>query len=113
MTRLPSTERDGGLSAIADDDGVFAIIAMDQRNTLRRMFEAAGRQPDEADMRTAKVDVARALTPLASGILLDPARRPGVDRGGCPGAGLRPARSSRTREAGHLNGEPRTHRDRP
>jgi tagatose-1,6-bisphosphate aldolase len=45
MTRPSSTERDSGLSAIADDDGVFAIIAMDQRNTLRRMFEAPDGSP--------------------------------------------------------------------
>ena len=30
------------LADIADDNGTFAIIAMDQRNTLRRMFDAVG-----------------------------------------------------------------------
>ena len=32
------------LADIADDNGTFAIIAMDQRNTLRRMFDAVGEE---------------------------------------------------------------------
>jgi tagatose-1,6-bisphosphate aldolase len=108
-----STPRPGsGLSAIADEDGVFAIVAMDQRNTLRRMFEAAGRSPHEADMRTAKVDVARALTPLASGILLDPSFGvPAVTEAEAlaPGCGLLVAAEPEKR--GNWNGEPRAHRD--
>ena len=60
------------LADIASDEGVFAIIAMDQRNTLRRMFKAVDLDASEDDLRTAKADVARALTPAASGILLDP-----------------------------------------
>jgi tagatose-1,6-bisphosphate aldolase len=60
------------LSDIATPGGVFAIIAMDQRNTLRRMFSAAGIDATDDEMVTAKTDVARALTPFASGILFDP-----------------------------------------
>jgi tagatose 1,6-diphosphate aldolase/sulfofructosephosphate aldolase len=60
------------LDAIATEGGTFAIIAMDQRNTLRRMFTAVGRDGTDAELRTAKADVARALTPLASGLLSDP-----------------------------------------
>ena len=44
-------------------DGVFAIIAMDQRNTLRRMFQAVDLDASEDDLRTVKADVARALRP--------------------------------------------------
>ena len=66
----PSTTRT--LSDIATPGGLFAIIAMDQRNTLRRMFTAVGIDASDEDMVTAKTDVARALTPLASGILFDP-----------------------------------------
>ena len=66
-TKNPKT-----LADIASDDGVFAIIAMDQRNTLRRMFQAVDIDASEEDLRTAKADVARALTPTASGMLLDP-----------------------------------------
>jgi tagatose-1,6-bisphosphate aldolase len=60
------------LDDIAADNGVFSIIAMDQRNTLRRMFTAVGLAGSDDDLRSAKADVARALTPSASGILLDP-----------------------------------------
>lgn len=112
MTNTTSTGSRTGLSAIADDDGVFAIIAMDQRNTLRRMFDAAGRPADLADLRAAKVDVARALTPLASGILLDPTFGvPAVIEAGAldPTCGLLVAAEPESR--GTWNGEPRTHRD--
>ncbi len=60
------------LADIATPDGVFSIIAMDQLNTLRRMFSAVGIEATDEDLRQAKADVARALTPLASGILFDP-----------------------------------------
>jgi len=60
------------LADIATPDGVFSIIAMDQRNTLRRMFSAVGIEATDEDLRRSKTDVARALTPLASGILFDP-----------------------------------------
>lgn len=106
-----TTERTG-LAAIADDDGVFAIVAMDQRNTLRRMFDAAGRPAGLADLQLAKVDVARALTPLASGMLLDPTIGvPAVTAAGAlaPGCGLLVA--GEPEERGSWNGEPRTRRD--
>ena len=64
--------RTGTLDDIAADSHVFAIIAMDQRNTLRRMFTAVGRDASDEDLRTAKADVARVLTPAASGLLSDP-----------------------------------------
>ena len=60
------------LDDIAAADHVFSIIAMDQRNTLRRMFAAAGHDASDDDLRTAKADVARVLTPAASGLLSDP-----------------------------------------
>jgi len=70
MHASTGTTRDG-LSSIANSEGVFSIIAMDQRNTLRRMFAAAGVEATLDDMRGAKIEVARHLTPYASGILLD------------------------------------------
>jgi tagatose-1,6-bisphosphate aldolase len=72
MTQTINTDARNGLAAISDGDGVFSILAMDQRNTLRRMFDAADRPAELSDLQTAKIDVARALTPLASGMLLDP-----------------------------------------
>jgi tagatose 1,6-diphosphate aldolase/sulfofructosephosphate aldolase len=68
----PTTNPVRTLADIATPDGVFAIIAMDQRNTLRRMFSAVGIEATDEDLRQSKADVARALTPLASGILFDP-----------------------------------------
>ena len=100
------------LDDIAGEDGIFSIIAMDQRNTLRRMFTAVGIDATDADLRTSKVDVARALTPLASGILFDPTYGvPAVTEAGAldPSCGLLVASEPAVR--GSFNGEPRTHRD--
>ncbi len=72
------------LDAIADGNGKFAVLAMDQRGTLRRMLTEAGRTATAADMAVFKIDVVRALSPHASGVLLDlelgvePARAAGV-----------------------------------
>jgi tagatose-1,6-bisphosphate aldolase len=100
------------LDDIAGVDGIFSIIAMDQRNTLRRMFAAVGIEATDEDMRTSKADVARALTPLASGILFDPTYGvPAVTGSGAlhPSCGLLVASEPSVR--GTFNGEPRTHRD--
>ncbi|SHN43619.1 hypothetical protein [Cryptosporangium aurantiacum] len=100
------------LDDIADPDGVFSIVAMDQRNTLRRMFAAVGVEATLADLHRAKADVAAALTPLASGILLDPTigvpavRETGALAGTC---GLLIAAEPEKRPT--WNGEPRAARD--
>jgi tagatose-1,6-bisphosphate aldolase len=100
------------LSNISGDNGIFSIIAMDQRNTLRRMFVAAGLEGTDAELRESKVAVARALTPFASGILFDPTFGvPAVMEAGAlaPNCGLLVA--AEPAERGVFNGEPRTHRD--
>jgi tagatose-1,6-bisphosphate aldolase len=100
------------LANIALDNGVFAIIAMDQRNTLKRMFKAVDIDASEEDLRAAKADVARALTPAASAILLDPTYGvPAVTEAHAlaPGCGLLVAAEPSIRNS--YNGEPRTHRD--
>jgi tagatose-1,6-bisphosphate aldolase len=100
------------LADIASDDGVFAIIAMDQRNTLRRMFKALDIDASDHDLRAAKADVARALTPAATGILLDPTYGvPAVTKTQAlvPDCGLLVAAEPSIRDS--YNGEPRTHRD--
>ena len=100
------------LHDISGDDGVLAIIAMDQRNTLRRMFTAVGIEATDEDLRRSKADVARALSPAASGILFDPTygvpavMESGALHGNC---GLLVASEPSVR--GAFNGEPRTHRD--
>jgi tagatose-1,6-bisphosphate aldolase len=60
-----------GLDAIADPHGRFAVLAMDQRGTLRRMLTAAGKPCAAADLSAFKVDVIGALAPLSSGVLTD------------------------------------------
>jgi tagatose-1,6-bisphosphate aldolase len=59
------------LDQIADDAGKFAILAMDQRGTLRRMLDKAGRPSADEDLSAFKVDVISALSPPASGVLTD------------------------------------------
>jgi tagatose-1,6-bisphosphate aldolase len=76
------------------------------------MFQAVDVDASEDDLRTAKADVARALTPAASGILLDPTYGvPAVTEGRAlaPGCGLLVAAEPSIRNS--YNGEPRTHRD--
>ncbi len=92
--------------------GVFSIIAMDQRNTLRRMFTAVGIDASEEDMRQAKTDVARALTPLASGILFDPTYGvPAVTGNDALAASCGLLVASEPAERGKFGVEPITHRD--
>jgi sulfofructosephosphate aldolase len=67
------------LDAIARPSGALAMVAMDQRESLRTMFDAAGAgRPGDETMIAFKLAVAEALTPLASGFLID--RHFGFDR---------------------------------
>ncbi|MGI8882309.1 MAG: hypothetical protein ACR2KJ_17710 [Jatrophihabitans sp.] len=100
------------LDDIAAANRTFSIIAMDQRNTLRRMFTAVGRDGTDDELRQAKVDVARELTPLASGLLSDPSFGvPAVTAAGALAStcGLLVAAEPAERRTYHA--EPRTHRD--
>ncbi len=100
---------DTGLDAIARDDGTFAIVAMDQRNTLRRMMTAVDGPTDDASLQEFKQDVVTPLFELASGILLDPdigiPAITEVDRQGC---GVLVAAEPADKESYH--GEPRATR---
>jgi tagatose 1,6-diphosphate aldolase/sulfofructosephosphate aldolase len=60
-----------GLDAIADGNGKLAVLAMDQRATLRRMLTAAGKPAQDSDLTAFKVDVIGALSPLSSAVLTD------------------------------------------
>ncbi|MCW2688891.1 MAG: hypothetical protein JWR37_3781 [Mycobacterium sp.] len=111
-TTRTTTEPVRTLADIAAPGGVFSIIAMDQRNTLRRMFRAAGIEATDDDMVTAKTDVARALTPLASGILFDPTYGvPAVTGTGALAETCGLLVASEPAERGKLGVEPVTHRD--
>jgi tagatose 1,6-diphosphate aldolase/sulfofructosephosphate aldolase len=111
MTHATKT-RSGTLDDIAAGSQVFSIVAMDQRNTLRRMFTAAGSAASDDDLRQAKADVARVLTPAASGLLSDPTYGvPAITQAGAlaPDCGLLVAAEPSERRS--YEGEPRTHRD--
>jgi tagatose-1,6-bisphosphate aldolase len=104
--------RTGTLDDIANDSHMFSIIAMDQRNTLRRMFTAVGLDASDEDLRLAKADVARVLTPAATGLLSDPTYGvPAIAAAGAlaPSCGLLIAAEPSERRT--FQGEPRTHRD--
>jgi tagatose 1,6-diphosphate aldolase/sulfofructosephosphate aldolase len=108
----PATSQTRSLDDIATEGGTFAIIAMDQRNTLRRMFTAVGREGTDRELRDAKADVARALTPMASGLLSDPTYGvPAITEAGALAAtcGLLVAAEPAERRSYHA--EPRAHRD--
>lgn len=90
------------LDAISRPTGTLAMVAMDQRESLRHMFDqaGAGRPADEVIVRF-KLDVARTLGPLASGFLID--RHYGFDavRDALPsGTGLILAADELTQEEG-------------
>ena len=60
------------LDDIARPSGGFAMVAMDQRESLRTMFADAGAGPaGDGDLVAFKTAVARSLGPLASGFLID------------------------------------------
>lgn len=108
MTKVVSRPLNG-LDSIANSDGVFSIVAMDQRGTLKRMFAAVGvEDPTQDQMYGAKVAVASALSKSASGILLDPTWGvPAVNDNDilAPTCGLLIAAENPDR--GNFNGEPR------
>jgi sulfofructosephosphate aldolase len=78
------------LDAIARESGGLTMVAMDQRESLRAMFDAAGagRPADDVLVRF-KLDVAEILGRVASGFLID--RQYGFDRVRKAPGGLLPA----------------------
>jgi tagatose-1,6-bisphosphate aldolase len=79
------------LDQIANDHGTFAILAMDQRGTLRAMLDKAGRPSTDEELSAFKVDVIGALSPLATGVLTDVEHGVGPVRAAgalAPGVGL-------------------------
>lgn len=70
---------------IARENGTYAMVAMDQRESLRTMFREHGHDDSDERMRMFKTAVARELAPHASGFLVEPQFledvRPYVPRG--------------------------------
>ena len=61
------------LRRLSGDDGCFAMLAIDQRGSLRRMIEACtGRPGEEEDLRRVKRAVTEPVAPRATAVLTDP-----------------------------------------
>jgi sulfofructosephosphate aldolase len=60
------------VNALARDNGTYAMVAMDQRESLRTMFRDRGFDDSDERMRRFKTAVARELAPHASGFLIEP-----------------------------------------
>ena len=62
-----------GMKAVADDRGVIAAAAMDQRGSLKKaLAKEKGGDVGDKDMEEFKIHVSEVLTQHASAILLDP-----------------------------------------
>lgn len=59
------------LDRLARPSGTFAMVAMDQRESLRTMLTEEGHPADDAALTSFKLDVAAVLAPLASAFLID------------------------------------------
>ncbi|WP_281165736.1 tagatose-bisphosphate aldolase [Liquorilactobacillus sicerae] len=61
------------LKQLANQNGVIAALAIDQRGSLKKMLaQAAGKPSNETDIVEFKKAISSELTPYASAILLDP-----------------------------------------
>ena len=108
----PSLTQRAGLAPVAAPDGTLAIVAMDQRNTLRRMLTAAGQPTGPGELRSFKADVVAALSPAASAVLLDPEFGvPAVREAGVLAAGCGMLVAVEPAERDSWAGEPRVRRD--
>lgn len=79
------------LDQITNDEGKLAILAMDQRGTLRSMLDNVGMPSSDDALSSFKIDVVRALSPSSSGVLIDVEYGVGAVRQAgalAPGAGL-------------------------
>lgn len=75
MTSSPPTGTTAPVAALARPAGTFAMVAMDQRDSLRTLLAQHTGEPREqlghARMTAFKLAVARALGPYASALLID------------------------------------------
>ena len=80
-----------GISVCADDNGVIAAAAMDQRGSLQKAIAKArgdGGTADAADMLAFKTAVTKVLTRHASAILMDPEYGLDAIKARAPGTGV-------------------------
>lgn len=102
-----------GLAGIATSQATFAIVAMHQRNTLKRMYHAVGiADPSDEELVQIKADTVQALRGSASGYLLDPTfGTPALRQLPTEGPAYGVLVAAEPSERGTINGEPRGHRD--
>jgi sulfofructosephosphate aldolase len=61
-----------GRSRLADPTGIYSMVAVDQRESLRAMLAQTSDRPvTDQQLSDFKVDVARVLSPYATGMLID------------------------------------------
>jgi len=78
-----------GIQAVADDRGIIAAAAMDQRGSLKKAIaKAKGTDASDAELTEFKVLGTRLLTPYASAILMDPEYGLPAVRAKAPNAGV-------------------------
>lgn len=78
-----------GIQAIADEHGIIAAAAMDQRGSLQKAIaKAKGADASDADLTEFKKIVTRILTQYASAILMDPEYGLPAIEARAPGAGV-------------------------
>lgn len=65
------SEGNGALASLALPDGGFAMVALDQRESMRDMLAAAGKPADDDALREFKREGMAALSPYASAVLVD------------------------------------------
>lgn len=113
MSTETTAQRPTGLASIATPEGTLAIVAMDQRNTLKRMYAAAGiTDADTAELTSIKADTVQALRGSASAFLLDPDYGvPALQQLPSDGPRYGVLVAAEPSDRGSVNGEPRTHRD--
>lgn len=68
----PTTAERRALDQLALPDGTFAVLANDQRASLRKMRADHGKSVDDDALRAVKSAVVSTLAPHASAVLLDP-----------------------------------------
>ena len=73
VKRRMSRGKFSGISSIANDRGIIAALAVDQRGSLKKAIaQVKGRGADENGLSTFKRTVTQVLTPNMSAVLLDP-----------------------------------------
>lgn len=100
------------LDAIATAAGTFAVVAMDQRGTLRRMYAAVDRPDVTAEEMTAlKADILEGVRASASAFLVDPDYGVPAVRGVAAGPHFGTLIAAEPADRGKHEGEPVVTRD--